>query len=126
MSGLQASAIAVSFSGDYVRFKGARQSLTPVQKPHPPILVGGTSAKAIEAATEYGDGWFPIHEPGLEERIGGLRATVAFAAFGAPPADETIEAYATVGVERLVFDVGAGDATTLSRLATLARRHPDT
>ena len=32
----------------------------PVQKPHPPIWVGGESRAAIRRAGQVGDGWYPI------------------------------------------------------------------
>jgi probable F420-dependent oxidoreductase len=110
----------VSFSGTHVRFEGARQRLTPIQKPHPPILIGGMSSNAVDAAGDYCDGWFPIHEPGIANRIGDLRTTVIFTE---SPPEETLEKYAAVGIERIVLDVGAGDASTLNRLAGLVRRH---
>ncbi len=31
----------------------------PIQKPHPPILVGGAFPYAARRAVRYGDGWFP-------------------------------------------------------------------
>lgn len=113
----------VSFSGTHVRFEGACQQLTPIQKPHPPILIGGMSSKAVDAAGDYGDGWFPIHESGIADRVGDLRTTVIIGDFSGSPTEETLENYAAVGVERIVLDVGAGDASTLNRLARLVRRH---
>jgi probable F420-dependent oxidoreductase len=44
-----------SFSVKDVRF-----SPKPVQKPHPPIVVGGTSEFAIKRAVRYGDGWYAV------------------------------------------------------------------
>ncbi|MCH9016686.1 MAG: LLM class flavin-dependent oxidoreductase, partial [Chloroflexi bacterium] len=32
----------------------------PVQKPHPPIWIGGHTGPAIRRAAKYGDGWMPI------------------------------------------------------------------
>jgi probable F420-dependent oxidoreductase len=32
----------------------------PVQKPHPPIVVGGTSELALKRSARYGDGWYGI------------------------------------------------------------------
>ncbi len=32
----------------------------PVQKPHPPIWIGGHTNPAIRRAAKYGDGWMPI------------------------------------------------------------------
>jgi probable F420-dependent oxidoreductase len=110
----------VSFAGDTVRFDGARQTLRPAQDPHPPIMVGGTSARARAAASEYGDAWMPIHAPGLYERIGIVPTTVVFTT--APDA-ASLDRYAEAGVERCVFDAGTGDPATLRRLAAVAERH---
>src|SRR5207302_9032038 len=33
----------------------------PVQKPHPPVLVGGESDRALERAARLGDGWIRLH-----------------------------------------------------------------
>src|SRR4029077_14267120 len=32
----------------------------PIQKPHPPIVVGGTSELALKRTVRYGDGWYGI------------------------------------------------------------------
>ena len=53
-----------SFDGEYYNIKDAFCSPKPVQKPHPPIWVGGESAPAIRRAAQLGDGWFPSnHNP---------------------------------------------------------------
>ncbi len=72
-----------SFQGRYVRFENIVFEPKPVQKPHPPILVGGNSRPAMRRAANLGDGWLPwlitrkklpaalsyIHEqPGFSER----------------------------------------------------------
>lgn len=38
-----------------------------VQKPHMPILVGGSSPKAIGRAAHLGDGWYALPQEGLEQ-----------------------------------------------------------
>jgi len=48
------------FSGKYFQFSGVHFSPTVVQKPHPPIWIGGESPRALRRAAELGDGWFPI------------------------------------------------------------------
>ncbi len=37
----------------------------PVQNPHPPLLVGGNSRRAIRRAVELGDGWNPFFTGGV-------------------------------------------------------------
>jgi len=49
-----------SFNGKYFQFSNVHFSPKVVQKPHPPIWVGGESPRAIRRAAELGDGWFPI------------------------------------------------------------------
>ena len=48
------------FDGDYARFKDISVLPLPVQKPHPPIWIGGESNPALRRAARLGDGWFPI------------------------------------------------------------------
>lgn len=47
------------FDGTYVKFPPVWSWPKPVQKPHPPILIGGELDKAAERIAEYGDGWLP-------------------------------------------------------------------
>ena len=35
----------------------------PIQKPHPPILIGGDGATTFDRVVEFGDGWMPIMRP---------------------------------------------------------------
>jgi probable F420-dependent oxidoreductase len=48
------------FEGRHVRFADISFLPKPVQKPHPPIWVGGESPPALRRAVRYGDAWFPI------------------------------------------------------------------
>lgn len=49
-----------SFEGDGYRAFGNRILPRPIQKPHPPILIGGNSRMAIRRAAELGDAWNPF------------------------------------------------------------------
>ncbi len=49
-----------SFSGRFYRFGPLTCSPHPVQKPHPPIWVGGHSKAALRRAARLGDGWHPV------------------------------------------------------------------
>jgi probable F420-dependent oxidoreductase len=48
------------FEGRHVRFANISFLPKPVQKPHPPIWVGGESPPALRRTVGYGDAWFPI------------------------------------------------------------------
>src|ERR1700704_665950 len=45
--------------GDFVNFNPMMSGPKPVQKPHPPILVGGAFPYSARRAVRYGDGWMP-------------------------------------------------------------------
>jgi probable F420-dependent oxidoreductase len=50
----------VSFKGRYYNFSGIKFLPRPIQKPHPPIWVGGNSRRGIERAVKSGDGWHSV------------------------------------------------------------------
>jgi len=49
-----------TFQGKYCQFSNISFLPKPVQKPHPPIWVGGESRRAIRRTAQLGDGWHPI------------------------------------------------------------------
>ena len=53
----------LSYRGRFVSFGGVATAPRPVQDPHPPIWVGGTSKAAIRRAARFGDAWHPINAP---------------------------------------------------------------
>ena len=48
------------FEGSGYSARGSRVRPAPVQRPHPPLLVGGNSKRAIRRAVELADGWNPF------------------------------------------------------------------
>ena len=52
-----------SFKGTGYEARGARILPRPLQKPHPPLLIGGNSHRAIRRAVELGDAWNPFFTP---------------------------------------------------------------
>ncbi|MCH8826865.1 MAG: TIGR03619 family F420-dependent LLM class oxidoreductase [Chloroflexi bacterium] len=104
----------VEYNGRYCQVPKTRSTTRTIQKPHPPILVGGSGPHTLQRVVEYGDAWMPIagrDETPLSERIAELnrladqagRGPIPVTVFGAPPRAEVISHYAESGVERCVF-----------------------
>jgi probable F420-dependent oxidoreductase len=66
---------APAFKGKYTQFSDLVFEPKPVQKPHPPIWVGGHSRAALRRTAEIGAAWHPINRPLEELRAG--RAEIA-------------------------------------------------
>src|ERR1700730_3593215 len=49
-----------SLAGEHVRLDNIVFDPKPVQKPHPPIWVGGESGPALRRTAKLGDAWYPI------------------------------------------------------------------
>ncbi|MGH2559315.1 MAG: LLM class flavin-dependent oxidoreductase [Thermomicrobiales bacterium] len=48
---------AVDFDGSYVRLRRARCGARPVQRPHPPLIVGGSSNRILDVVVSRAQGW---------------------------------------------------------------------
>src|SRR5471030_2704164 len=49
-----------SFTGKFYEYADIRAEPFPLQKPHPPIWVGGHSPAALRRTAKHGDGWHPV------------------------------------------------------------------
>lgn len=112
---------AAGFDGEFVRFERSASWPKPVQRPHPPVLLGGGAGPRLFAdVVEWADGWMPIGGRGLRESLPLLRRTaeeagrdpdtvevVPFSVIGTPG---KLEHYAELGIDHLVLGVPSGDA----------------
>jgi len=48
-----------AYYGSYYNFPAVRSFPKPAQKPHPPVLLGGSSKYVYKRIVEWGDGWLP-------------------------------------------------------------------
>lgn len=105
------------FSGRFYELASCIQKPHPVQRPHPPILVGGTSAPAIRRAARLGDGWVAINltvaevsekltslraqrqDAGLS--MDGFRSTLMMVNYPVTPAD--LAGYRDAGIDQIVL-----------------------
>jgi probable F420-dependent oxidoreductase len=69
MEALWANEVA-GFAGEFVRFEPSWQWPKPVQRPRPPVLLGGAPGPVLFAhIAEYGDGWLPIGGAGIKQAL---------------------------------------------------------
>jgi probable F420-dependent oxidoreductase len=103
-----------SYHGKYVDFDPIYSWPKPVQKPHPPILVGGNGAKVRDRVIAFGDEWLPNRlgdEEKFKARIVKLQAqgreigreSVPVTLALAPTDRAEIEGYAELGVHRCLY-----------------------
>lgn len=52
------------YEGEFVRFSDVAFEPKPLQRPHPPIWIGGSSMAALRRAARVGDGWSPAGSQG--------------------------------------------------------------
>ncbi|HXC53221.1 MAG TPA: LLM class F420-dependent oxidoreductase [Candidatus Limnocylindrales bacterium] len=104
------------YHGEFVDFDPIFSNPKPVQKPHPPIVLGAHGAKGIERVVRYCDGWIPIGVFTNVEREMGTLAEAATAAgrdpksievsvFGVAPDKDQLVSYRDSGVARAVFSL---------------------
>jgi probable F420-dependent oxidoreductase len=118
-----------SYHGRYVNFDHIMSWPKPVQKPHPPLWIGGMGEKVIDRVLRYGDGWFPnSRDPvkdRLAERIAELRrrgeeagrGRIPVTAFGVPIDAGVVEQLADAAVDRALFMLPSAGRDELERAA---------
>jgi alkanesulfonate monooxygenase SsuD/methylene tetrahydromethanopterin reductase-like flavin-dependent oxidoreductase (luciferase family) len=108
---------AAKFHGEMVRFDEIWCHPKPVQKPGPPIVLGGMTPQALDRVLDYGDGWLPIDggmgpdalRPILEEferrRLakGRARSTLSISIYGVQNRADALAKYRELGVDRVTF-----------------------
>jgi len=103
-----------SWSGAFVELAPSWSWPKPIQRPHPPILIGGAAGPTLFAhIAEYADGWIPIGGAGLADAVPELRRVVEAAGrdpssleivpFGSIPDPGKLEHFARVGVTECVL-----------------------
>jgi probable F420-dependent oxidoreductase len=106
---------AAEYHGEHVNFESLWAWPKPVQRPHPPIVVGGEFPHGAKRAIAYGDGWMPIGGRGLDAldilprfrqmaaEAGRNPDDVPMSVFAARQDAEVLRRYRDAGVDRAVF-----------------------
>lgn len=107
------------YAGDLVKFDEMMQWPKPVQKPHPPIIVGGGFPHGAKRAIAYANGWMPIGGRGgdtlamippfleLLKEAGRSLEDVPVTLFGVGMDVDALKRARDAGVDRVVFGVPA-------------------
>jgi probable F420-dependent oxidoreductase len=114
-----------SFDGEFVHLEPSWSWPKPVQRPHPPIILGGDAGPRTRAdIVEFCDGWMPLggRHP-IVERIGQLRseaeaagrdpAEIEISVYGAAADPASLAELAAAGVERAIFNLPSEHADTV-------------
>jgi probable F420-dependent oxidoreductase len=116
------------YHGKFVDFDPIFAWPKPVQKPHPPIYIGGESPAALERLLKYGDAWLPRGRAPVSEIIQTRdwltergRGDIPFTVFGSPAEPSVLDGYVQAKVERVTFLLGTEpESETLHKLDELA------
>ena len=115
------------FHGEFVDFDPIWSYPKPVQRPNPPILVGGETDHTLRRVVDWADGWFPRGRGGFDpvEGMARLRAiageagrpmdTIHVSLFGPPPNREALDRAAEAGVTRAILALPSNDRDDVMR-----------
>ena len=121
------------YHGKYYDFPGVYSFPRPVQRPHPPVLLGGMAANVFKRVVGWGDGWIPNRVTPDEVRQGRLtlnelaRAagrdpeSIEITVFGQPPDADLIRRYEEAGAVRIVVRLaGVEEDQTMEQVDRIA------
>lgn len=103
------------YHGELVDFDKIWSWPKPLQKPHPPIILGSASKRGIQRVVDYCDGWIPIGLalPDLPRALDELRTqaqakgrdpqSIEVSIFWAPPDADQLKQYQDLGIARGVL-----------------------
>ncbi len=114
-----------AFHGEFVDFDPVWSYPKPVQKPHPPVILGGESKYTLRRVVEFCDGWLPRGRGNFDavEGMARLRetadaaerdmATLSVSVFAAPPDKAALERLAEAGITRALLHLPSEDRDTV-------------
>ena len=103
------------FHGRYYDFPPVHSLVQPAQKPHPPIVLGGSAPNVFKRVASLADGWMPIRATPEEvsagrdalDRLAAAAgrdpAAIEVSAYDPPPHPDNIQALKDAGAQRAVL-----------------------
>jgi probable F420-dependent oxidoreductase len=123
------------YHGPFYDFPPVRSFPKPAQKPHPPVLLGGSARNVFQRVVEWGDGWMPVRAtPDDIEKGRASLAELATAAgrdpsaidvtvFGEDSDREAIQRFEAAGADRVIVRLSSTvDDTALTELERMAAK----
>ena len=116
------------FHGEFVDFDPCWAYPKPVQKPHPPLLLGGETDHTLRRVVEFCDGWFPRGRGGFDAAAGIARlrriadeagrdmSGLSISVFGARPDRRAMDEYREAGVTRAIIGLPSDSRDDVLRL----------
>ena len=101
-----------AYHGEMVGFDPVWLYPKPTQRPHPPILLGGSSDYTVRRVVEFCDGWLPLARSGFDGKQAVARlhqaavaagrdfSTLSINVFAPPPQEAILAAYREAGIQR--------------------------
>ena len=102
------------FHGQYYDFPPVYCYPKPIQKPHPPVILGGHARNVLQRVARWGDGWLPNRadpaqiEEGrkildtLAAELGRDPASLSISVYGQAAERDLIQSYLNAGADRVV------------------------
>ena len=115
------------YHGEFVKFDPMMTWPKPVQKPHPPIIVGGAFPYSARRAIRYGDGWIPHATRNTYAEIADMLPEfnkmaqeakrdpkeIEITVWGPKQEADLMKRYQDLGVSRVVFNLESEKADTI-------------
>ena len=121
------------FYGKYYNFPPVRCNPKPIQKPHPPVFLGGNAPNVFKRIAAWGDGWMPVRVTPeqvkmgratldeLSEAAGRDPKTIRLMVCNVPADRDAIRALESAGADRVTVslprDTGEGMLQKLEQIA---------
>ena len=114
------------YHGEFVNFDPMMTWPKPVQKPHPPVIVGGAFPYSARRAIRYGDGWIPHATRNTYAEIADMLPefrkmateakrdpkSIEITVWGPKQDADLMKRYEDLGVSRVVFNLESEKADT--------------
>jgi probable F420-dependent oxidoreductase len=124
----------IEHHGQFFDFAPVMFEPKPVQKPHPPVLVGGESDRALARAAKLGDGWIGMHHTPdsvslqtkklreLSQTGSRDEETFSITCSSLAKDAEDIEAWERAGVDRLIVTPWKRSPDAIDSMKSFAER----